>query len=168
MQDIKSETLPILALKSDVLIIAADPDQSIYKFSASTSELNSAIKPAKDHQLREIHRINDNVFNIATSVYPDAKIVSQTTVRQDDEQARIYKGTSQRDEFVTMFEEAARLSAKENPSAILLPTKKLMDEFIEAVSSSESYRGSPPGVKASARNPDGSFGIQYQEVNALG
>lgn len=165
MQDIKSETLPILALKSDVLIIAADPDQSIYKFSASTSELNSAIKPAKDHQLREIHRINDNVFNIATSVYPDAKIVSQTTVRQDDEQARIYKGTSQRDEFVTMFEEAARLSAKENPSAILLPTKKLMDEFIEAVSSSESYRGSPPGVKASTRNPDGSFGIQYQEVN---
>ena len=70
MQDIKKDTLPFLKAKSDVFIVAADLDQSIYKFSVTPSELNAAIKPAKDHQLREIHRINENVFDIATAVYP--------------------------------------------------------------------------------------------------
>jgi superfamily I DNA/RNA helicase len=165
MQDIKNETLPVLKSKADVLIVAADSDQSIYKFSISASALQSAVKPAKEHQLREIHRINENIFEIATSVYEQANVVSQTTVRQDDERARIYKGTSLRDEFVTMFEEADRLSAKGSPSAILFPTKKLMDSFIATISVTLSYPGSPPSVKESGRGKDGTFGVQFQEIN---
>jgi superfamily I DNA and RNA helicase len=68
MQDIPSRVLPTLAKKSDVLVIAADLDQSIYRSACSVSELNASVKPAKEHQLREIHRINENVFEIATSV----------------------------------------------------------------------------------------------------
>ena len=52
MQDIPSRVLPTLAKKSDVLIIAADLDQSIYRSACSVTELNDAIKPAKEHQLR--------------------------------------------------------------------------------------------------------------------
>jgi hypothetical protein len=166
MQDIKKDTLPFLKAKSDVFIVAADLDQSIYKFSVTPSELNAAIKPAKDHQLREIHRINENVFDIATAVYPEAKIVKQTTVRQDGEQARIYEAPSLREEFITMFEEAVRVSAKGSPSAILLPTKKLMDQFLSTIATSESYTGVLPSVKKTTRDDDGSFGVQFQEINA--
>ena len=70
-----------------------------------------------------------------------------------------------RDEFVTMYEEAVRKSSKGNPSAILLPTKKMMDQFITTICSSQSYSGSPPSVKESTRGEDGSFGVQYEEIN---
>ena len=166
MQDIPSRVLPTLARKSDVLVIAADLDQSIYRSACSVSELNAAVKPAQEHQLREIHRINENVFDIATSVYDDAKVVSQTTVRQDDEQARLYEGSSMRDEFVTMFEEAVRVSAKESPSAILLPSKALLDKFIATIATANSYAGSPPSVKDSERPEIGEQADPFKEINA--
>jgi superfamily I DNA/RNA helicase len=166
MQDIPSRVLPTLARKSDVLIIAADLDQSIYRSACSVSELNASVKPAKEHQLREIHRINENVFEIATSVYTDAKVVSQTTVRQDDEQARMYEGASMRDEFVTMYEEAIRVSAKESPSAILLPGKALLDKFIATIATANSYTGTPPSVKESERPEIGEQADPFKEVNA--
>jgi superfamily I DNA/RNA helicase len=166
MQDIPSRVLPTLAKKSDVLVIAADLDQSIYRSACSVSELNAAVKPAKEHQLREIHRINENVFEIATSVYSDAKVVSQTTVRQDDEQARIFEGVSMRDEFVTMFEEAVRVSAKESPSAILLPSKALLDKFISTIATASSYAGTPPSVKDGERPEIGEQADPFKEINA--
>lgn len=166
MQDIPSRVLPTLAKKSDVLIIAADLDQSIYRSACSVSELNAAIKPAKEHQLREIHRINENVFQIATSVYTEAKVVSQTTVRQDDEQARIYEGASMRDEFVMMFEEAVRVSAKESPSAMLLPSKALLDKFIATIATANSYAGTPPSVKDGERPEIGEQADPFKETNA--
>lgn len=166
MQDIPSRVLPTLAKKSDVLVIAADLDQSIYRSACSVSELNAAIKPAKEHQLREIHRINENVFEIATSVYTDAKVVSQTTVRQDDEQARMYEGVSMRDEFVTMYEEAVRVSAKESPSAVLLPSKALLDKFISTIATANSYAGTPPSVKDSERPEIGEQADPFKEINA--
>lgn len=166
MQDIPSRVLPTLAKKSDILVIAADLDQSIYRSACSVSELNAAIKPAKEHQLREIHRINENVFEIATSVYTDAKVVSQTTVRQDDEQARMYEGVSMRDEFVTMYEEAVRVSAKESPSAVLLPSKALLDKFISTIAIANSYTGTPPSVKDSERPEIGEQADPFKEINA--
>ena len=166
MQDIPSRVLPTLAKKSDVLVIAADLDQSIYRSACSVSELNASVKPAKEHQLREIHRINENVLEIARSVYTDVNIVSQTTVRQDDEHARMYEATSMRDEFVTMFEEAVRVSAKESPSAILLPSKALLDKFISTISTANSYTGSPPSVKDSERPEIGEQADPFKEINA--
>jgi superfamily I DNA/RNA helicase len=165
MQDIPSRALPTLARKSNVLVIAADLDQSIYRSACSVSELNATVNPAKEHQLREIHRINENVFQIATSVYTDAKVVSQTTVRQDNEKARLYKGTSMRDEFVAMFEEAVRVSAKESPSAVLLPSKALLDKFIATIAMVNLYSGTTPSVKDSERPEIGEQADPFKEVN---
>lgn len=166
MQDIPSRVLPTLAKKSDVLVIAADLDQSIYRSACSVSELNASVKPAKEHQLREIHRINENVFDIATAVYTDAKIVSQTTVRQDNERARKFEGISMRDEFVTMFEEAVRVSAKESPSAVLLPSKALLDKFTSTIATANSYTGTPPSVKDGDRPEIGEQADPFREINA--
>lgn len=166
MQDIPRSVLPTLAKKSKILVIAADLDQSIFRSACSVSELSSSIKPAKEHQLREIYRINENVFDIATSIYSGATVVSQTTVRQDNEQARVYKSSSIRDEFVTMFEEAVRVSVKESPSAMLLPSKVLLDKFIATIATAESYAGIPPSVRDSERPEMGEQADPFKETNA--
>ena len=166
MQDIPSRILPTLARKSEFLVIAADLDQSIYRSACSVDQLNAAVKTPKVHQLREIHRINENIFDIATSVYVKAKIVSQTTVRQDNEQARIYEGHSLQDEFATMYKEAIRVSAKESPSAILLPSKALLDKFISTIALANSYMGNTPSVKDGERPEFGEQSDPYKEINA--
>ena len=166
MQDIPSRVLPTLTKKSEVLVIAADLDQSIYRSACSVSELNAVVNPAKEHQLREIHRINENVFEIATSVYTQAKIVSQTTVRKDGERTRIHRGKSMRDEFITMYEEAVRVSSKESPSAVLLPSKSLLDKFIATISAANSYTGIPPSVKDNERPEFGEQANPFKDINA--
>jgi superfamily I DNA/RNA helicase len=166
MQDIPSRYLPALASKSDVLIIAADLDQSIYRSACSVSELSAAVKPAKEHQLREIHRMNDTIFEIATSVYSDVEIVTNTTVRDDGELARIYWGSSVEDEMLTMYAEAERVSAKERPSAILLPTRKLLDQFITLVAADNSYVGVVPSVNDGERSEIGEQADPFKDVNA--
>lgn len=167
MQDIPSRYLPALASKSDVLIIAADLDQSIFKSACSVGELNAAVKPAKEHQLREIHRINDTIFEIATSVYTDVEIVTNTTIRDDGELARIYRGSSLKDEMLTMYAEAERVSTKERPSAILLPTRKLLDKFISLVASDNSYVGVVPSVNDGERPEIGEQADPFKNVNAF-
>lgn len=164
MQDIPSRILPTLAEKANVFVIAADLDQSIYRSACSVSELNASVRPAKRHQLREIHRINENVFEIATSVYTDAKIVSRK-FRPGDEQARIHPGLSMQDEFVTMFDEAVRVSAKESPSAILLPSKALLDKFIVTIASANSYAPDPPSVKNREHHEIGEQADPFKKIN---
>lgn len=166
MQDIPSRLLPTISRMADVLIMAADLDQSIYRSACTPGELGAAVEPANEHLLREIHRINDNVFQIATCVYTDASVAPQTVVRDDNEHARIYVGTSLRDEFVTIYEEAARVAAKERPSAILLPSKVLLDKFISIVSQANSYTGKPPSVKSQEPREVGEQANPFKEINS--
>lgn len=166
MQDIPRSLLPTLTNKAEVLIIAADLDQSIFRSACSVGELNAAVKPAKEHQLREIHRINDTIFEIATSVYTDAEIVTNTTIRDDGELARIYRGSSLKDEMLTMYAEAERVSAKERPSAILLPTRKLLDKFISYVAAENSYIGVVPSVNDGEKPEIGEQADPFKDVNA--
>lgn len=167
MQDIPSRILPTLARKSDVLIVAADLDQSIYRSACSPDELEVYVHPATEHQLLEIHRINNNVFGVATSVYSDADVHSEATIRDDDERTRLYEGTSDRDEFLTVYKEAFRVAAVESPSAILLPSKALLDSFISVISAANSYSGLPPSVKDAEKPEIGEAADPFREVNAF-
>lgn len=165
MQDIPSRRLTKVKAKASTLVIAADLDQSIYRSACKVPELNLTIKPAKEHQLQDIHRMNENVFQIATAIYDDAFVAPQAMVRHDDEVTRLYVGSSQRDEFVTMFDEAVRLAAIESPSAILFPDKALLDRFVSTISSAKSYSGIAPSVKDVEQREEGEGPDPFRLVN---
>lgn len=139
MQDINSTDLSGMLKKGDSFVIAADFDQSIYPAAAGERSLAAALKPYNQHELRTIYRINENVFNVATSVYPDAYSPSSTMFREDTSKVKLYKATSARDEFVTMFDEATRVATKGKPSVILFPTWKLMDKFLQTIADEKSF-----------------------------
>jgi len=166
MQDIPTRLLSTISRLSGVLIMAADLDQSIYRSACDPSELANAVEPAEEHELREIHRINENIFHIATCVHPDVTIAEGVTVREDDSLAQIYKGSSHRDEVLTVFTEAVRVAAKENPSAILLPSKALLDKFISVVSLAESYSGIAPSVRSQEPREPGDEADPFKLINA--
>lgn len=166
MQDIPARLLPAISRLSDVLIMAADLDQSIYRSACDPSELASAVEPVEEHELREIHRINENIFHIATCVHSDVRVAEGATIREDDSLAQIYKGSSHRDEVLTIFAEAVRVAAKESPSAILLPSKALLDKFISVVSVAESYSGTVPSVKTQEPHEPGEEADPFKLINA--
>lgn len=165
MQDVKDKHRPSLTSGGKPLIIAADQDQSIHRGSMKSSDLQQLLRPVKEHQLREIHRINEFIFEVATTVYPEADVATGATVREDDLRVRVYKGSSARDEFVTIFEEAERVAATESPSAILFPNKSILDEFIRVISNSESYAGTPPSVKVAPKREEGEESDPYKLIN---
>jgi superfamily I DNA/RNA helicase len=165
MQDLKKKHLTSVVSTQAPLIIAADSDQSIHRGSLSDNDLAKLLRPVKEHQLREIHRINEFIFEVATTIYPEADVATGATVREDDLKVRVYKGSSQRDEFVTVFEEAQRVSVVESPSAILFPDKATMDLFLATIARAKDYLGHPPSVKDTPQREPGEEFDPYRLVN---
>lgn len=139
-QDAQPKHLIDLLEKSKSFVIAADFDQSIYNNVCTESLLFDLMAPLQDHQLHEIYRMNENIFRIATAVHHDVQLSSKAMYRADRSKASLYKAKSIREEFVTVFEEAHRLAARGRPSAVILPTWKLIDQFIHTVARAKSYR----------------------------
>jgi hypothetical protein len=139
MQDANPSDLSGMIRKGESFVMAADFDQSIYPASAGERALTTAIRPFEEHQLREIHRINENVFRVATSVFYEAEVPEQAEIRQDDSRTKLYKASGIRDEFTTMFDEATRVASKGNPSVVLFPTWKLIDRFVSTIAVEKGY-----------------------------
>lgn len=128
------------------LIGAADFDQRIYRSSVDPETVRELFSAADEHELQEIHRINENVFLVATDILDDAAVHELATVREDDELTYLFAATSKRNEYSTMYEEAVRVAAKAHPSAILFPSKRLIADFIEITAALRSW-GTPPPLE---------------------
>lgn len=158
LQDVPSRRLASFERSYSTLIAAADFDQRIYRQAASVDDIEELLDGCYEHQLQEIHRLNEYVFLVATSVY-DAEVPGEATVRDDDELTQLYVGKSRRDEFTTVFDEAVRQASPEHPSAVLLPTKKLMKAFIDDLAAANKW-GAAPDLENSAE-----VGDKYSGMN---
>jgi len=165
VQDASARHLNTMRSKSGALIVAADMDQQIYRGRTNAAELKANLKPVRDHQLRDIYRVDQGIFQVATVIFEDATVADNAIIDERDDLPRLYVGSSQDDEFKTVFAEAERLAAVSAPSAILFPNKTLMDQFIKTVSKSEGYSGNPPSVKDAPEREDGEDRDPYKLVN---
>lgn len=146
MQDISKQQLEAIFKKTNNVIIAADHDQRIYRFSISETDLARAIKPVKNHQLRNIHRINRPVFEVATTIFRDAHFDSRGIPDDDYEKIRVYAGSSLKDEFETIYDEAVRISGPGQPSAILFPANADMTQFMQTIADTNKW-GKVPAIR---------------------
>ena len=165
LQDIPTRLLEKFREKGTSVVFAADFDQSIHIGSTTEALLKATIKPVKEHQLKEIHRINENVFHVATCVYRSASVLDDHLVRVDDKNTFLYKAKSQSEEFSTMFKEAVRVASKEYPSAIAFPNRALIDQFILCISKEKKFRGTPPSVKAKSERSSDEYVNPFDPVN---
>jgi hypothetical protein len=160
LQDLPSRYIDRVEGRYDALVAAADFDQRIHRSSAKVPEIKAMLSGSVEHQLQEIHRINLNVFHVATAVLRTASVHDDATVREDNEQTRVFRASSFNDEVSTMYEEAVRVSAKGLPSAVLLPTRKLLRQFVLHLASENNW-GSTPDFDEGPDNSDG----PYKSIN---
>lgn len=152
LQDVTGRYFDAFSSAYRTLIAAADFDQRIYRQAAKRGDIDGILAAAEEHELQEIHHINDNVFRVATSIL-DADVPLMASPRQDDETTQIYRGSSKQDEFNTVHDEAVRVAAREHPSAILFPNKRLLKEFIDAIANAADW-GKPPPLESGDENRD--------------
>lgn len=162
LQDLKATRIGTVVGRYQSIVAAADFNQRIYRFAAKRHEIEGLIDGASSHQLGEIHRINENIFQIATTIYPDAAPRRAPQVRDDDEKARFFEAPSKREEFRAIYAEASRVAAPEYPSAVFFPSAKIMKDFIDVLASANSW-GTPPALKSNADESEG----PYDAMNAF-
>ena len=85
LQDLKAHRIRKVAGRYKSIVAAADFNQRIYRSAAKRPEIDELIADASEHQLGEIHRINENIFQIATMIHEDASPRRAPQIRDDDE-----------------------------------------------------------------------------------
>lgn len=152
LQDVSGRYFDAFRRSYKTLIAAADFDQRIYRQAASQSAITEVLEDSVEHELQTCRRLHKNIFNVATSFYP-ARPPERVKDEVAAEKTVLYYGTSRRDEYSTIFEEAVRQANPQDPSAILFPSKKLMADFIGIVAGLQQW-GTPPALETTDREDD--------------
>jgi superfamily I DNA/RNA helicase len=144
VQDIKENQLKKVLKHCKNLIVAGDPDQSIYAGRIDPEDIDRILGYHKKHILRDIHRLGKKLFDVAKEILPEAKIVRGAELsNRDEHRVWKYKASSEDEEFLQIFREAHRLAQPEKPSAVLFPKHDLIYKFASVVAR-DQYRQAPP------------------------
>jgi superfamily I DNA/RNA helicase len=144
VQDIKERQLKKIFNHCKNLIVAGDPDQSIYTGRVDPEDIDLILGPHKKHILRDIHRLGKKLFYLAKEILPEAKFARGAELsNRDEHRVWKYKASTEEEEFLQIFREAQRLAQPEKPSAVLFPTHDLIYSFASAVAY-DQYRQAPP------------------------
>jgi len=159
VQDIKDKQLKNILKRARNVIVAGDPDQSIFTGKVDPEDIGRILGEHKKHTLRDIHRLGQNLFNVAKEILPEAKFVRGAALsNRSDHRVWKFEAKNIDEEFRHVFQEAQRLAQLEKPSAVLFPTQKLINRFASMVA--YDLCGEPP--------PDPIRGVRkicYKEFN---
>lgn len=143
IQDVTGSAIQRIFTRTEHVIAAGDPDQSIYLGRVDPSSLRQLLGGARKHTLKHIQRLSLKTFQLATAILPEAEIVKGAEVRGEGNNGKVIKGSSKKDEFLKVYAEAFRVSSLEQPSAVLFPTHGQIHEFASVIADSNGW-GMPP------------------------
>jgi hypothetical protein len=147
IQDLELEKLNKIKQYSKKLFIAGDFNQQIYQHGISHTDLLKTLQ-VEEFELNEIYRLTRNIYNITSSVNPQAKIVEGSSFRNTNSNPNIklIQATSEEFEHTWVWNEAFRNAKPGHPSVILLPNSKHIYNF-SLIVSSLSNLAPPPKPK---------------------
>lgn len=129
VQDIKTSDLDSIRSLAGTLIVAGDPEQSIYEDSASEPQILSALSP-QAWFLTKIFRLTPLLRKVAQMILPSSKIVEgQMANTGADVTIRLGSFGDKRTEAGWVWDEARTRAKGSSPSVILFPTHKALADF---------------------------------------
>jgi superfamily I DNA/RNA helicase len=133
VQDIPKNDLEKIKKRTKKLVIAGDSDQSIYPdISAKPSEIMATLSP-RVHQLVILYRLTKRLRNIVKSILPDSSIETARSDRGQDVQVTLAKAKSMDEEIEWLWDKCQKYSDTGDPSVILLPAHKYVQQYIKAI-----------------------------------
>lgn len=144
IQDADQRHLPKILAASKHLVVAGDPDQSIYRDRLDAIGLRKALGGHNKYILNEVYRFSKNTLEIAKNVYPEAELSSGARLRESNSiTATLTEYRSESLEIAGVWGSARIASEPELPSAILFPQHRLIHQFARIVAEREG-KSSPP------------------------
>lgn len=122
-----------------VLVCAGDQDQQIYR----TSSRWSLGSEWEDHELLDSYRISEAVFKVASAIHRTSTRPSARRLGHGTGKPTIRKAASRDEDFDVCFEEASRLAARQLPSAVLLPGRPAMTDFVKSLARQHGWEAPP-------------------------
>lgn len=159
VQDIKEDLIKLLKGRAKYLIVAGDPEQSIFPKAASPEKLEALLSTAERHELTEIHRFPPSIFKLAKIVHPNNKTQRGNKTNEPDFKIRKMRFNSYQEECVSVMSEASRSSEEEIPSAILFPTHLKLQNFAKEISQKNGWGAVPEVTEKNGHLPN------YDEFN---
>jgi len=147
IQDIEEDEIAQILDHSSHVVVAGDPDQSIYKRRVNQDQINILLNRPNKYLLSNVYRLSQNSFDIAMTINPSAKLKRGATLRDDSgTNAKLCRFDSAQEEALSVYFEALRVSEEELPSAILFPTHSAIYDFVSSVAKEQKW-GAPPKPK---------------------
>jgi hypothetical protein len=134
IQDAEPRHLSKILSSSRHIVVAGDPDQSIYNGRLDEEGLKRALGSHNRHQLPEVFRLSENSLDIARYIYPEAELTRGAKLRESKSvKATLKHYRNTQVEIQEVWLKARKASKPELPSAVLFPQHKLIHEFAKAV-----------------------------------
>ncbi len=154
IQDVTESAIRKIFARAKHVIVAGDPDQSIYLGRVDPRGLQKLLDGARKHTLKHIQRLSSKTFRLATAILPEAEIKKGAEVRGEGNNGRLMEAKSRKEEFSRVYAEAVRVSSIQQPSAILFPTHDQIHEFATIIAEAN---GLPEPPKRERRGPITSY-----------
>jgi superfamily I DNA/RNA helicase len=139
VQDLPKSVLENIKKRSNQLIFAGDPNQSIYKDDPQThekvveiSEINK-ITESKSYMFETIYRSTKSIVKSIDLLLPNIKIDVAKIGRKKDSTPRLFKGENEEQQIEYILFEAVNSIESGESVVILLPSHKDIEEFINIV-----------------------------------
>jgi superfamily I DNA/RNA helicase len=150
VQDAESKEIARLREHTAHLVVAGDPDQSIYQGRVNPADLRALMGPCTEHRLDTVYRLSKNTRQIASAIYPAGGIKAAKKFRgANDLQAEFFRASSPTQEAVEVFDQAYAVCEVGLPSAILLPGHDSIYEFACQVARDQGTTQPPKPAKTS-------------------
>ncbi len=166
VQDLPQSVLENIKKRSNQLIFAGDPNQSIYKEDPKThekvvkiSEINK-ITESKSYMFETIYRSTKSIVKCISLLLPNMQIDVAKIGRKKDSTPRLFKGENEEQQVEYILSESVSAIESGESVVILLPSHKDIEKFINIVFKIEN--------KQIGTLPLNRWGkVDYNKVNAL-
>ncbi len=166
VQDITEEKIRKIQKLARRTIWAGDPAQSLYHKRVQQRDLPEVLG-TKSNKLKHIYRLSEKTYEIASTIYPWAKVMRGALVSiVDDVDVHMVAASTQAKEVAWVWSKAKVVSTVGRPSAVLFPTHAEIHDFACAVARAEG-KANPPPRKQRGRITDYSAFNSHLQKNRI-
>lgn len=159
VQDIPHHDLKKIRVLAQHLFVSGDSDQRIYEAGASEGEIREALSPATK-SLKEIFRLTERLRAFVLSILPSATLeAGQRAFNNADAQIHLVRFSNRRAEFQWVWKKAVMEARAQDPSVILCPRHKDIQDFGLEVARALGLPA-PPAARRMAGRP-----MDYSDFN---
>jgi superfamily I DNA/RNA helicase len=132
VQDIPTEKLNAIKQLAGRVVIAGDTDQSIYDNCSTADQIESILQP-RPHLLTVTHRLTKKIMDLARTILPTSQLETVSTARMQEVQVTLAEADTEQEEIEWVWSQSRRDAEPGDPAAVLLPSHRIVQEFISQV-----------------------------------